>query len=149
MIAEWPLISCCGTDRLVSHLFYHQFLALILSNYSIYMYMYIMVFWGILPPVKMPPLPPAPKICPPPPCNTPTDVHTSTLSPEDLPGVPVACVSGDVSVSVKVRGVEGAPVPRVEVEGVVGGVHCLLAPAQVHILSEMAKNLGRGRGKKS
>ena len=41
------------------------------------------------------------------------------------------------------RGVEGAPVPRVQVEAVVGGIHCLLAPAQVHILTEMANSLGR------
>ena len=75
-----------------------------------------------------------------------TDIHTSTLSPEELPGVPVACVSGDVSVSVKLRGVEVAPVPRVQVEAVVGGVHCLLAPTQVHILTEMATNLRSGRG---
>ena len=64
-----------------------------------------------------------------------------------MPGVPVACASGDVSVSVRVRGVEGASVPRVQVEVVVGGVHCLLAPAQVHILTEMAANLGGGKGK--
>ena len=75
-----------------------------------------------------------------------TDVHTPTLSPEELPGVPVACASGDVSVSVRVRGVEGAPVPRVHVEVVVGRIHCLLAPAQMHILTEMANNLSGARG---
>lgn len=68
------------------------------------------------------------------------------MSPEDLPGVPVACASGDVNVSVKVRGVEGAPVPRVQLEATVGGIHCLLAPAQVHILTEMAHNLGSTGG---
>ena len=78
-----------------------------------------------------------------------SDIHTSTLSPEELPGVPVACVSGVVNVSVKVRGVEASVVPRVQVEAVVGGVHCLLAPAQLHILTEVATNLQRGKGEPS
>ena len=57
----------------------------------------------------------------------------------------MARVSGAVSVSVRVRGAEGGTVPRVQVEAVVGGVHCLLAPAQLHILTEIAANLGGGR----
>ena len=55
----------------------------------------------------------------------------------------MACVSGGVSVSVKVRGADGAPVPRVQVEAVMGGIHCLLAPSQLHILSEVI-NATRG-----
>ena len=39
--------------------------------------------------------------------------------------------------SVKVRGADSIPVPRVQVEAVVGGIHCLLAPSQLHILTEV------------
>jgi hypothetical protein len=74
------------------------------------------------------------------------DIHTSTISPEDLPGVPVAYVSGGMNVTVKVRGTDSAPVPRVQVEAVVGGVHCLLAPSQLHILAEIASAALRSGG---
>lgn len=75
-----------------------------------------------------------------------TDIHTSTVSPEDLPGVPVAYVSGGMNVTVKVRGTDSAPVSRVQVEAVVGGVHCLLAPSQLHILTEIASASLRSGG---
>ena len=54
-------------------------------------------------------------------------------------------VSGEINVTVRVRGTESAPVPRVQVEAEVGGVHCLLAPSQLHILAEIASaSLKRG-----
>lgn len=51
-----------------------------------------------------------------------------------------------MNVTVKVRGTDSAPVPRVQVEAVVGGVHCLLAPSQLHILTEIASASLRSGG---
>lgn len=62
------------------------------------------------------------------------DIHTSTVSPEDMPGIPVASISSGVSVTVKVRSADGSSMPRVQVDVVIGAVHCLLAPSQLHIL---------------
>ena len=57
----------------------------------------------------------------------------------------MACAAGCVSVKLRLRVSEDAPVPKMEMEAVVGGVHCLLAPEQLHILVEMAKSVGRER----
>ena len=61
--------------------------------------------------------------------------------------MPIAYASGQLSVRVRIRQSESIPGPKLECDAVVGGVHCLLAPQQLHILVEMANSIREGKGK--
>ena len=62
---------------------------------------------------------------------------------EDVPfdnnrrGVPIACASGDVSMTVRMKQSEIASGPKLDIDVAVGAIHILLYPQQLHTLLEL------------
>lgn len=52
-------------------------------------------------------------------------------------GIPIACASGDVSMTVRMKQLEIASGPKLDIDIAVGAIHVLLYPQQLHSLLEL------------